>query len=129
MNNMCSVHPSQIFVFMTVCLVLFAQSLCRVLTLKLECLIGCKYLGFGLHVILEVDLYRLGQFRAGEGIIEDCAVNPGGPVRGELEDGDGKPSLLVLHLGGELCNEGGIRLRISLIMPLDASCLLELVLS
>ena len=93
-----------IFVFMTVCLVLFAQRLCRVFTLELECLIGCKYLGFGLHVILEVDFYRLGQFGAGEGIIEDCAVNPGGPVRGELEDGDCQPSLLVLHLGGELWN-------------------------
>ena len=89
---------------LTVCLVLFAQRLSSVLTFQLECCVRCKGPGFGLHVILEVDLYSLGQFGAGKGVIEDCAMNPGGPVWSELENGDCQPSLLVLHLGGELCN-------------------------
>ena len=94
-----------------VCLVLPAQRLCSVLTFELKCLICCKSPGFWLHVILEVDLYRLGQFGAWKSVIEDCAVNPGGSVRSELENGDCEPSLLVLHLGSELCNTSSTQCR------------------
>ena len=58
----------------------------------------------GRHEVLEGDLDGLGQLGRGEGVVEDGAVNPHRPVRDKLEDGDGEPGLLVLHLRGELCN-------------------------
>ena len=58
----------------------------------------------GRHEVLEGDLDGLGQLGRGEGVVEDGAVNPHRPVGDILEDGDGEPGLLVLHLGGELCN-------------------------
>ena len=58
----------------------------------------------GRHEVLEGDLDGLGQLGRGEGVIEDGAVNPHRPLGNKLEDGDGQPGLLVLHLRGELCN-------------------------